>query len=135
MPFINKYDIFYGFRREHSTNHAIITLVDRLTKALEFAKMVMGMFLDPLKSFDTVNHSILLHKLYQYVIRGNSLKLFESYFTNRSLYVYYNNTDSDIRPKVQSLVLFHSYFMLMILTKFLISCSPYYLPMILFYRI
>ena len=36
--FINKHDIMYGyqfgFRREHS-NHAIITLVGRLTKALK----------------------------------------------------------------------------------------------------
>jgi len=39
VDFINKHDIStscqYGFRSKHSTNHAIIELVDKITKAIE----------------------------------------------------------------------------------------------------
>ena len=48
------------------------------------------------KAFDTVNHQILLQKLNAYGIRGNMLKWFESYLTNKSQYVVYDGIKSDI---------------------------------------
>ena len=41
------------------------------------------MFLDLQKAFDTVEHSILLNKLYSYGIRGAPAKLLRSYLSNR----------------------------------------------------
>ena len=48
----------FGFRKKHSTSHAIITLVERVSKALDTGKYVVGVFL--------VDHNILLAKLKQY---------------------------------------------------------------------
>ena len=45
----------------------------------------------------TVEHSILLDKLYNYGIRGNALQWFNSYLTNRYQYVKYSNTPSDMK--------------------------------------
>ena len=42
-----------------------------------------GLFLDFSKAFDTINHDILLSKLYRYGIRGNPLRWFENYFYNQ----------------------------------------------------
>ena len=42
-------------------------------------------FLDYAKSFDTVNHKILLSKLQHYPIRGHTLLSFKSYLSNRKL--------------------------------------------------
>ena len=52
------------------------------------------MFSDLKKAFHTVDHGILLEKLYLYGIRGNIYSWFESYLTNRSQFVEYNNVKS-----------------------------------------
>ena len=52
---MNKYNLLYklqfGFRKEHSTQHALITLVDNITKALDEGSMLIGVFLDLKISF------------------------------------------------------------------------------------
>ena len=45
------YDKQFGFRKSHSTNHAIITLVDKVSRALDTGKFIVGVFLDLKKSF------------------------------------------------------------------------------------
>ena len=90
------YDYQYGFRHSHSTQQAIITLVDRITKSLDKAHIAITILLDLKKAFDTVDHRILLRKLYAYGIRGALLKWFESYLTGRTQYVAFNGTNSDI---------------------------------------
>ena len=97
---LDKYNVVYqnqfGFRHGHSTHHALITLVDKITKSLDNGDIVIGVFLDLKKAFDTVNHKILLKKLYHYGIRGNLNKWFESYLADRSQYVLFGKT-SDTR--------------------------------------
>ena len=56
---------------------------------------MIGVFLDLKKAFDTVNHTKLIRKMYAYGIRGNILKWFESYLTDRSQYVTYDRIKSN----------------------------------------
>ena len=58
----------YGFRQKH----AIITLVDRITNSLDKGDIVISIFLDIKKVFDTVDHPTLIKKVYAYSIRGNA---------------------------------------------------------------
>ena len=101
IKFLDKYNILdqnqFGFRLGHSTHHVLITLVDTITKSLDIGDIVIGVFIDFKKAFDTVNHKILFKKLYYYGIRGNTLKWFESYLTNRSQYVLFNGEKYDVR--------------------------------------
>ena len=55
------YDKQFGFRKGLATNHAIITLVDKVTRAFDTGKVVVAVYLDLRKAFDTVPHTILLH--------------------------------------------------------------------------
>ncbi|MGL1889690.1 MAG: reverse transcriptase domain-containing protein [Reichenbachiella sp.] len=84
------YKYQFGFRKKHSTQLAIMSLVDKITSSLDTGDVVIGIFLDLKKAFDTVSHKILLRKLHAYGIRGNILKWFASYLSNRSQYVVYD---------------------------------------------
>ena len=64
--------------------------MDRIAKSLENGELVIGTFLDFSKTFDTVNHDVLLQKLQHYGIRGSALKWFQSYLSDRCQYVKYN---------------------------------------------
>ena len=77
------HDRQFGFRTNHSTQHAIITLVDKISKPVDSGDIVINLFVDLRKAFDTVSHSILVKKLYAYGIRGNILELCASYLKNR----------------------------------------------------
>ena len=63
--------------------HAIIKLVDKITKSVDCGDIVINIFVDLKKAFDTVSSDILLKKLGAYGIRGNLLKLCESYLNDR----------------------------------------------------
>ena len=90
------YKYQFGFRKSHSTSHAIITLVHKVPRALDTGKFVVGLYLDIQKAFDAVSHYILLEKLYALSIRGNIYNWFKSYLENRKQYVIYNNCKSDM---------------------------------------
>ena len=88
------YENQFGFRNHHSTNHALITITEKIRKTLDNNEYMCGIFLDFQKAFDTVNHKILLSKLNYYGVRGITLDLFESYLTSRKQFTHVNGTDS-----------------------------------------
>ena len=101
IDFIEKHQLLYqyqfGFRKNHSTFMALVVLLEKITAALDNSEFAVCIFIDFRKAFDTVEHSILLDKLYHYGIRGHALKWFSSYLTKRYQFVNYNNTSSDVK--------------------------------------
>ena len=61
--FLKSSEVFYkyqfGFRKHYSTNHALISIVEKIRDALGKNMYTCGVFIDLEKAFDTVNHQIL----------------------------------------------------------------------------
>ena len=85
----------FGFRKGHSTTHALHKSVDIITNSRERGKHVLGIFIDLSKAFDTLDHQTLISKLENYGVRGTALTLLTSYLTERSQYVSFCKTSSD----------------------------------------
>ena len=74
----SRYKKQFGFRNSHSTNHALISITEKIKKSLDNNEYSCGVFLDFQKAFDTVNQKILLKKLHRYGITGITNEWFKS---------------------------------------------------------
>ena len=77
------YEKQFGFKNNTSTDHAILDLVNNISKSFEQGKFTLGIFIDLSKAFDTVDHNILLKKLNKYGIKGSTYDWFLSHLSNR----------------------------------------------------
>ena len=87
----------FGFRSGHSTFDALNLFSSNLFSSLDKSLSVLAVFVDFSKAFDTVNHSILLDKLYHYGIRSPIHAWFKDYLSNRTLQTVYDGHTSSQR--------------------------------------
>ena len=91
------YDCQYDFRENHSTEMATVELLDRIISALDDKQLPISIYMELSMAFCTLNHDILLDKLSYYGVEGTALQWFDSYLSNRSMYVEIDNMKSSVR--------------------------------------
>ncbi len=58
---------------------SLLNLHDNISAAIDHNEYLLGIFIDIVKAFDTVNHELLLKELKNLVVRGIALTWFQSY--------------------------------------------------------
>ena len=77
-----------------AVKNAISELISGIIKGKQDGMYTLAVFLDLSKAFDSLEHDVLLKKLYKYGIRGIALKWYKSYLTDRTMRVKCNVASS-----------------------------------------
>ena len=80
----------YSFRRNKSTQDAVIYLHDHTRQEMNRKNVTGALYIDLRKAFDTVSHSCLLSKVPYYGICRSELNWISDYLVNPTQYVAYN---------------------------------------------
>ena len=83
-----------GYRKGYNVQHALIALIEKWRVSLDSKGFGGVILMDLSKAFDTINHDLLIAKLYAYGFNKNALKLIKSYLTNRWQRIKVNNSYS-----------------------------------------
>ena len=95
LDYIKKFKILgesqFGFRNRRSTVDALVNVVENIRLEKEKGNNSTTFFLDLKKTFDMINHSLLLKKLVNFGFRGQVLSWFSSYLKSRTQWVIWKN--------------------------------------------
>ena len=94
-PFFN--EILCGFRKTHSTQHALFKLLTSWKNSLDRGGFVGSILMDLSKAYDCLPHDLLSAKLQAYGFSKESIRLFLSYLTNRTQRIKIGSTFSHWR--------------------------------------
>ena len=85
-----------GFRKNHSTQHALFRLLHLWQTHLDKNGFVGTILMDLSKAYDCLPHELIIAKLESYGLAKNSLKLINSYLKNRYHKTRINSNFSDL---------------------------------------
>ena len=85
----------HGFRRKRSCETQLLEFMEELTENMEACKQTDIMIMDFAKAFDKVNHSLLLHKLHHYGVRGQVNRWITGFLQDRKQAVVVDGARSD----------------------------------------
>ena len=94
--FLNSKNLLYqsGFRKKHFTDFCLSYLNDKILKGFDKGLMTGMILIDLQKAFDTIDHDVLLQKLYAIGFSKHTVNWFQSYLSNRSFLVNLGNNFS-----------------------------------------
>ena len=87
-----------GFRKGHSTFTLLLKLRDDIRKSMSRSEITLTVLIDFSKAFDTIDHGVLLEKLYQLNFSHDSIEILSSYLRDRYQYVQIDDQRSSCLP-------------------------------------
>lgn len=92
---LNKYQS--GFRQKHSCEAALNLIMASWKKEINDENVIIAVFIDLTRAFETIDKHILIKKLEEYGIEDTVLKWFKSYIFQHKQQVKFNNVYSEIK--------------------------------------
>ena len=89
-------NLLTGFRKNHSTQHCLMYMLENWKNMLDKGGYVCAMFMDLSKAFDKINHDLMIAKLVAYGFSQGALQYMRSYLTNRKQRVRVNSNFSTL---------------------------------------
>ncbi len=86
----------WAYRKGHSTELMLIKMTENWRKALDGHQVVGVVFIDFKKAFDSISHSVLLHKLQGLGISGDLWFSIADYLTDRTQVTVINGCQSNL---------------------------------------
>ena len=83
-----------GYRKGYSTQHALLTMLEKWKVSLDKGGHGGGVLMDLSKAFDTLDHDILTANLHTYGFGRSALRFIQSYLFDRLQRVKINNSYS-----------------------------------------
>ena len=77
----------HGFKKFHSTNTAMLSIQNAISKALDKNNFAALISLDLSAAFDAVNHDLLIKRLHTIGLPSKIVSLIKSWLSNRKMYV------------------------------------------------
>ena len=74
----------FGFRKGHSVEQCLMTMLEAWKRALDRKKCVGAILTDLSKAFDCLKHELIIAKLEAYGFNHDALTLMYDYLSNRS---------------------------------------------------
>jgi hypothetical protein len=78
------YPLQHGFRSKRSCETQLLEFVDDVSSNMSSGKQTNVLVMDFSKAFDKVSHSLLIHKLNHYGIRGKTNTWIQNFLSNRT---------------------------------------------------
>ena len=72
-----------GYRKGYSSQYALLSMIEQWKMSLDNNGYAGGIMMDLSKAFDTINHQLLIAKLYAYGFSKDSLELIFNYLSDR----------------------------------------------------
>ena len=89
-------DAQHGFRRNHSTNSALLYITETIRGDLDKGRGIGLVALDLSKAFDTIDHGILINKLRKLDIGEGTIAFLKNYLSGRTMIVKTPKDESQI---------------------------------------
>ena len=74
-------NLLTGFRKNHSTQHCLMYMLENWKNMLDKGGYVCAMFMDLSKAFDTIHHDLMIAKLGAYGFSQDDLQYMRSHLT------------------------------------------------------
>lgn len=89
-----------GFRKKHSCESALQSVISRWKVAISEKKFVGIVFLDFKRAFETVNRGLLMQKLEKYGFKGTVYKWFSEYLNSRTQQTKFHGVTSSVKINI-----------------------------------